>query len=152
MYTFFLDTNRINAKQGCVHMNELEQLAADGFCELLMPMVSWDEAEAGTDIKRKSKTWNYYFIGITHTEDQEYWYKVIENIVFPDGAKNQNEKNDIWILVTAREMNYPLVTNDGDSKSQRGGILGNRQHLKEIGVDVLRDYEAVALVKTEGNT
>jgi hypothetical protein len=152
MYTFFLDTNRINARNKCDHMNELEHLASQGLCDLLMPKIAWEEAEAGNNMDRKDKTWEYYFIGLTHTDSQKFWYKKIENIVFPNCATNQKEINDIWILVTARKINYPLVTNDGDSKAQPRGILGNRERLREIGVSVLRDYEAVALVKKNENT
>jgi hypothetical protein len=147
MYMFFLDTNRINARNNSVHMNELEQLASKGLCELLMPKIAWEEAEAGDNINRKEKTWGYYFIGLTFTDSQKYWYEKIERIVFPNGARTQQEINDIWIMVTAREMNYPLVTNDGGSKTQPGGILGNRERLGAIGVNVLLDYEAVALIK-----
>jgi hypothetical protein len=149
MYTFFIDANRINAKRKCAYMNELEQLASKGLCELYMPKIAWDEAEFGNNINRQKKTWEYYYIGLENTDSQRYWYKQIEKIVFPKGAKKQQEINDIWILVTSREMKFPLVTNDGDSKTQPGGILGNRESLREIDVIVLRDYEAVALVKKE---
>jgi hypothetical protein len=128
-------------------MNELEVLASQGLCDLLMPKTAWDEAEAGRDIKRKEKTWEYFFIEPVHNHSQKFWFKEIEKIVFPNGAKTQKEINDVWILATAREMDYPLVTDDGESKTQPGGILGNRDHLKKLGVRVLRDHEAVALVK-----
>lgn len=133
-------------------MNELELLASKGLCELLMPKVAWSEAEKGTDILRKEKAWSYYFIGLTGTNSQQYWFKRIENIVFPSGANNQNQINDVWILVTTREMGYPIVTNDGDSKSQSGGMLGNKDQLKALGIKVLRDFEAVKLVKNNLQT
>ena len=148
MITFFLDANRINAKKKCVHMNELEKLAEQGKCELLMPRPAWEEAEVGNDDRRKHKTWNYFFVGPEKTRRQKYWHQALERIVFPDGAKSPNDENDLWILVTAREMNYPLITNDGDSKRQPGGILGNASALANVGVSVIRDYEAVALVKS----
>ncbi|MDB4304141.1 hypothetical protein N9934_05070 [Desulfosarcina sp.] len=115
-------------------MNELEELASQGLCDLLMPKNAWDEAEAGNNIERKEKTWEYFFIEPTHTDNQKFWFKEIEKIIFPNGARSQNEINDVWILVTVREMRYPLVTNDGESKSQPGGILGNRERLNKVGV------------------
>ncbi len=130
-------------------MNELEALASQGLCTLLMPKNAWDEAETGTDIKRKEKTWEYFFIEPVQNDSQKFWFNEIEKIVFPNGAKTANEINDIWLLVTAKEMNYPLVTNDGNSKTQPGGLLGNRDRLEKLGVCVLRDYEAVALVKRQ---
>jgi hypothetical protein len=39
------------------------------------------------------------------------------------------------------------VTNDGGSRRQFGGILGNRDKLQELGVQVLTDDEAVELVE-----
>ena len=152
MITFFLDANRINARGKCSYVNQLEELAKCGKCELLMPQVSWNEAEAGDSQDRKNKTWSYYFIGLENNSSQSHWYKKIEEIVFPNGASLKNEINDVWILVTAREMNYPLVTDDGGSKSQPGGMLGNRENLKRIGVTVLRDREAVEMVLNNKNT
>ncbi len=131
-------------------MNELEQLAAQGKCSLLMPYSAWKEAETGNNELRKSKTWEYFYIQPIKNESQKYWYDVIETIVFPNGARTENEKNDLWILVTAREMNYPIITNDGNSKKQPGGMLGNVQELKKIGVIVIRDSEAVAWIKADG--
>jgi len=146
-YTFFIDTNRINARKKCEHMNELEQLASDGKCSLIMPKCAWDESEAGPNIERKSKTWGYFHIGLDKNTSQRHWYREIESVVFPNGANTQNQINDIWILVTAREMGYPLVTNDGNSESQPGGILGHANLLKQLGVIVLRDEQAVRVVK-----
>jgi hypothetical protein len=152
MITFFLDTNRINARSKCSYMNELESLAREGKCELLMPRVAWSEAEKGNNEDSKNKTWSYYFIGLEHTESQRYWYREIENIVFPYGAITTNQQNDVWILVTAREMQYPLITDEGDSKSQKGGMLGNRVKLNGIGIQVVRDSEAVEMILKSENT
>lgn len=44
-------------------------------------------------------------------------------------------------------MSQPLITDDGGSKSQPRGILGSREELAKIGVEVLRDYEAVERVR-----
>jgi hypothetical protein len=146
MLTFFIDTNRINARQNLNYMNELEQLSAEGKCSLSMPYHAWKEAETGSNLLRQSKVCEYDFIQPLKNESQRYWYNVIEAIVFPSRARTENEKNDLWILVTAREMNYPIITNDGGSKKQSGGMLGNAQELKKIGVTVVRDLEAVAWV------
>lgn len=155
MPSFFLDANRINARCKCPGMNQLERLAKEGKCELLMPRIAWNESEKGDNEPRQEKTWSYDFVGLEHTSCQLSWFKKIEAIIFPSGAVKQNQINDVWILVTAREMKYPLVTNDGASKSQKGGMLGNREKLGEIGeigVRVIRDTEAVRLVLNNGNT
>ncbi len=40
-----------------------------------------------------------------------------------------------------------LITDDGGSRRQSGGILGNRERLRSLGIQVMRDNEAVELVK-----
>jgi len=39
-----------------------------------------------------------------------------------------------------------LITSDGGSKRQPGGILGNRQTLRDLGITVMNDGEAVEFV------
>lgn len=146
MLYFLIDTNRINSRQKCERMNELERLAVQGKCVLLMPYQAWIEAECGNNLLRRTKVWSYFYIEPIKSESQLYWYGQIEKVVFPFGARSENEKNDVWILVAAREMNYPIVTNDGGSKKQPGGMLGNADELEKLGVIVLRDFEAVESV------
>jgi hypothetical protein len=70
----------------------------------------------------------------------------IEAILFPGGASTQGERNDVDIVFNAKKYGCVLVTNDGASRSQPGGILGNRQRLEALGVQILTDEEAVACV------
>jgi hypothetical protein len=49
-------------------------------------------------------------------------------------------------------MQYPLITDEGDSKSQKGGMLGNRVKLNGIGIQVVRDSEAVEMILKSENT
>jgi hypothetical protein len=53
----------------------------------------------------------------------------------------------VEIVFNARKYGCILVTNDGGSRSQPGGILGNRERLRSLGVQVLTDEEAVAFVR-----
>ena len=46
--------------------------------------------------------------------------------MFPNGAKDDNELNDVRIVCEAKKYEAILVTGDGGSKAQPGGILGNR--------------------------
>lgn len=130
-------------------MNELCKLAENGKCQLFMPKVAWDEAQEGNDVLRQEAAWEYFFVGLTHTPSQKRWFEKVGAIVFPNGIKSKSQENDVWNLIAAREMNYPFVTNDGASKSQPGGILGNVRALKAIGITVLRDWEAVRLVESD---
>lgn len=71
----------------------------------------------------------------------------IERLVFSNGAANQNKKNDIEILYMAERLGYPLVTRDGASRTQRGGMLGNAEALRRIGVYVLSPEQAVEEIR-----
>ena len=89
----------------------------------------------------------FYSRTYSDTPEEMEIIKNIEKILFPNGAKNTNEKNDIEIVFNAKKYFCILITNDGDSKSQPKGILGNADILKEkIGVEVMTDKEAVELV------
>lgn len=71
-------------------------------------------------------------------------YRKIEAALFPQGSKTENESNDVKIVYEAAHYAAILVTRDGGSRAQPGGILGNRDKLKDI-VQILSDSEAVAL-------
>jgi hypothetical protein len=71
----------------------------------------------------------------------------IKEVLFPNGIKSINEKNDVEIVFNAWKYDRILVTDDGGSKKQPGGILGSRDKLAALGIKILRDYEAVELVK-----
>ncbi|OGX27368.1 MAG: hypothetical protein A2705_01990 [Omnitrophica WOR_2 bacterium RIFCSPHIGHO2_01_FULL_52_10] len=71
----------------------------------------------------------------------------IQLILFPLGVQSRNNQNDVEIVFNAWKYFRILVTDDGDSRSQPVGILGNRDHLADIGIRVMRDDEAVELVK-----
>jgi hypothetical protein len=77
-------------------------------------------------------------------------FKVIESVLFPGGAKDENQRNDVRIVSDAIHYAAILVTNDGGSKSQPGGVLGNRDALaKRFGVRILSADEAVDFVRSK---
>ena len=72
----------------------------------------------------------------------------IEAILFPAGVKDRNQENDVQIVYTAAKWNATLVTNDGGSKTQPGGILGNREALRgAVGVEIMSPAVAVSFVR-----
>ena len=73
--------------------------------------------------------------------------KAIERAVFPGGAASQSQRNDVDIVFNALKYGATLITNDGGSKRQPGGILGNRDRLADLGVRVMTPPEAVRLVR-----
>lgn len=146
---FQIDTNRINAKQKLPNMNKLEKLSDDGVISLEISEVASKEASAGSNPARSRKTIGMiYSITYADTPDEQHRMQLISDILFPGRKLTQNEKNDVEIVFNAKKYGYTLITSDGGSKSQPGGILGKRDELKKaVGVDIVTDEEAVNQVK-----
>ncbi len=103
----------------------------------------------GADVARSQKaSWMIYSMTAATTPDERDELRRIENILFDDGARTDGERNDVEIVFNAVKYMAILVTNDGGSRRQPGGILGNAVALqREFGVRVMRDTEAVAYVE-----
>ena len=150
-FRFQIDTNRINSRGNLKEMNQLKEWEKNGVIELHISEPAYHEASFGNDTKRL-KAARDHIISYTFAEtpDEHTKIKRIENILFPNGAKNKNEENDVEIVFNASKYGYTLVTNDGDSKSQPNGILGNAETLmRELDIKVMRDVEAVEIVRRE---
>jgi hypothetical protein len=146
--SFIVDTNCVNARQKDAAVNTLEKWAEDGVISLLTTEVAQNEMLAGNDNLRTEKAYRYIFtISEITTEREERTRREIEQILFPAGASDQNHRNDVEIVFNATKYLRPLVTNDGDSKSQPGGILGNAAALAALGCTVLPPDEAVVQVR-----
>ena len=142
-----IDTNRINARASLKAMNRLEALKRDGVLFIGMSEVAQTEARAGRHVRRRQKA-TEHIATITYAEspDEQETRRKIEAILFPDGVADISEKNDVEIVFNAKKYGEILVTADGGSKRQPGGILGNRAALEQIGVRVMTDAEALAFV------
>lgn len=142
--TYQIDTNMINAKKKLASMNKLEKWASDGVIEIIMSEVAMKEASSGLNVARKEKAYSHiYSLTKSTTQEEQQRMKRIECIVFPEGAKDQNQKNDVEIIFNALKYGRTLISNDGGSKRQPDGILGHSQELRKLGVKILRDAEAV---------
>lgn len=128
-------------------MNRLENLAEHGIIELFTSEIAQNEMLAGGDSRRADKAYSLIFTMSAITDKREVRrMRQIEQILCPGGASSARQRNDVEIVFNAAKYPWPLITNDGDSKSQPGGILGNRAELAKIGVKILRPAEAVAEV------
>lgn len=146
--SFHLDANRINSRGGLSNVSRLERWHEDGVIMLEMSEVAQQEARTGGNVQRTRKALGYIFsMTLAHTAAEQQRIRQIEAILFPNGAATQNERNDVEIAFNAAKYGRILVTADGDSQSQPGGILGNRTELQRLGVRVMRDSEAVELVR-----
>lgn len=102
-----------------------------------------DEAPELDENRGKPGTLSYVF---TLTEPDidasSALYQDIERILFPDGTQCFNQKNDVKIVHDAAHWKAILVTDEGGSKRQPGGMLGNRSQLSRF-VRIMSDEEAV---------
>jgi hypothetical protein len=148
---FQIDTNRINSRGGEKNMNILERWYENEVIHLEMSEPALGEVLRESNAARKGKAANYvYSLTLAETDEEKKALRRIEEILFPNGAQDQNQKNDVAIVFNAKKYSRTLVTNDGGSKSQRGGILGNAEQLrKELGVRVITDATAVEIVHEE---
>ena len=146
---FCIDTNRINAKNKLPSMNQLDIWGKKGIIEIKnMCDVAQEEARKGSSARfQKASECTYPITLDSHRHSNEFIK--IKNILFPEKTSfKQNEENDVIIVFHAKDTHCILITNDGGSKRQPGGILGNKDRLlNEIGVKVIRDTEAVVLVE-----
>jgi len=146
--TFMVDTNCVNARQKIVAMNQLEAWAADEIIELITSETAQKEMTLGGSISRIRKAYKFiYTCSEISTPEEHEQLRKITSILCPIGVSTQNQRNDIDIVFNAGKYLRPLITNDGGSKSQPGGILGNRAQLAAIGIKVLTPDEAVAKVE-----
>ena len=129
-------------------MNQLEAWHKAGVILIHMSQIANEEAEAGGDARRSKKATSYIF-SMTYgdTVDEQAEMRAIERMLFPNGADSQNERNDVEVVFNAKKYGAVLVTADGGSKRQPGGILGNRDALRRLGVSVVTDAEAVEIVR-----
>ena len=155
LYTpvFHLDANLINAKQRLEAVNQLEKWRDDEVICLVMAGIARTEAQAGAGANaeaRKSKAGTHIFtIDDVGTAEPDNTYDTVEEVLWGKAA-DENQANDVEVVFEAIKWHAILVTNDGGSRSQPGGILGNREKLHQLfGVQIFRPEEAVALIRAK---
>lgn len=143
-----LDANRINSRGRLENMNQLERWADAGVILLSMSEVAQLEAAAGGDATREAKAYSYIASGtFLGTPDERAKLLEIEQILFGGAVPTVSDRNDALIVFNAWKYGRLLVTADGRSRSQPGGILGNRDALRSAGIDVATDGDAVATIR-----
>lgn len=143
---FLLDANLINARQEDTAVNELERLCEQGHADLEFAEIAYMEASKGSD-KRACKAAEYTWSGATKQfESKNFWREAISEAVFPGQTLTVNQRNDVENLLVAKLTNAIFVSRDGASRRQPRGILGSREQLKKLGVQVVSPEEAVSLV------
>jgi hypothetical protein len=145
-----IDTNCVNSRQAIPELNILEEWAASDLIDILTSEVAQKEMLAGRDALRHEKAFSLMFsMSLANTDQEKKNIARIEQILFPGGATTQAQKNDVEIVFNAGKYCAILVTNDGGSKSQPGGILGNADSLRHLGITVMSPREAVEHIRRE---
>ena len=145
---FHIDANLINARQKVDAVNQLEQWNENEVVLINISSTAFAEAKAGGSVERMRKANAQIFTTTTPVSESEPLFKKVEVALFPNGAKDDNQRNDVRIVCEAAKYSAILVTGDGASKTQPGGILGNRDKIKDT-VQIVSPDDAVALVKRE---
>jgi hypothetical protein len=143
---FHIDANLINARQRLPAVNQLEKWFSDGVILIDMSGTARTEAKAGNDGQRDRKANRQIYTMTPALESGDPIYRSFEEALFPNGAQTDSQRNDVKIVAGAAKYQAILVTADGASKSQPGGILGNRDKLKGR-VRIVSPDEAVTLVR-----
>ena len=148
LYTpiFHIDANLINARQKLPAINQLERWFENGVIMINISSTALLEAMAGDNTIRTRKANQQIYTTTPPMDSNAPLFLEIGTALFPDGPHNENQKNDIRIVFEAAKYAAILVTGDGGSKRQPGGILGNRHKLEGI-VKIFSPDEAVANVK-----
>lgn len=144
-----IDTNLINARGNLATMNQIEKWACDGVILVNMSNASFNEAQQGSNVRRIKKALSHIFTLVDENcNESDPKFQQIAIALFPTGIKAEKERNDVRIVWEAAKWHAILVTNDGGSKNQSGGILGNAYKIKNI-VNIMRDTEAVEFIKSK---
>jgi hypothetical protein len=143
-----IDTNLINARQNLPAVNHLENWFEDEVILINISGIARGEALAGNNVQRTKKTNQQIYTATPPMDPSDPIYLKVESALFPEGARNNNQRNDVKVVCDAAKYEAILVTADGGSKTQPGGILGNRDKLRDI-VQILSPDEAVAFVREE---
>ena len=148
LYTpvFHIDANLINARQKLKAVNRLEKWFEDEVILINMSSVAHAEAQAGGSAARTRKANAQIFTATSPADESDPLFRQVEAALFPGGAANENQRNDVRVVCEAAKYHAILVTADGASNSQPGGILGNRS---ELPVQVLSPDEAVTFVEAK---
>jgi len=129
-------------------MNQLEQWRADGVIILDMSEEAYDETQSGNDIKRAEKADDSIFIRANDVfGGEEEFRDHLGKILFKSANLSEGQKKDVRILFCAKMAGAILITNDGGSKRQPGGILGHEKELASLGIMVVTDEVAVQKVR-----
>ena len=125
-----IDTNLVNARQKLDSVNQLEKWADDGVILINMSATAHQEAQYGKNSGRVQKANQQIYTATPSPEASDPKYKLIETALFPNGASNNNEQNDVKIVYEAARYAAILVTSVEAQKDNRVEFLEIAINLK----------------------
>lgn len=145
---YMIDSNSINARHKDEHMERIARWRENRVVEVIMPDAVVKEMQPYPLGAKEAANYIYEIAQPGEVDLPED----IRQAVFPDGySKDPEEKagqeNDVRILASARKYGRTLITTDGASKRQPGGMLGHAADLAKVDVTVMRPEEAVAQIE-----
>ena len=141
-----IDTNLINSREQIHQVNQLERWFENDVILINMSSTAHIESKAGNDHRRTRKANQQISTVSPPIQTNDPQFNKIELLLFPSGAQNENQRNDVRIVCEAAKYQAILVTGDGSSRRQPGGILGNREKLRYF-VQIMSPDEAVDFVR-----
>ena len=103
-------------------MNQLEKWYADGVILINMSGTARSEALAGGNTMRQRKANQQLFTTTSAAQPDEARFKAIETVLFPEGANDDNQRNDVRIVADAIRYVAILVTHDGVQERSQAGF------------------------------
>lgn len=94
----------------------------------------------------KTTRWIFSVNTLPGPEEVKLRRKVAELLTSSPGSGGGSD-NDVSIAVNAHKYGCTLVTADGGSRRQPGGLLGHAAELHALGIHVVTDSQAVAIVQ-----
>jgi hypothetical protein len=137
---FQIDANRINARGKQPNMSRLEKWAEDGVIYVSMAEEARKEASVGSSARARKAFFIEGTLAMPSTAGEWAALRQVEAILFPRGARDENERHDVLIAFQAKKYLSRLITADGNT-------LRNREQLLALGIEVMTDAEAVAWVE-----
>ena len=127
-------------------MTRIEKWHGDGVISLVISDTAFGEVGQGSGgCHRHEKASDLIITGTTRlrAEEEPLLLVEIERILFPAGAKNQNEANDVRIVFNAHKYGDILITEDRDILDEREALLGLG------GFGIKTDAEAVVYIQEQ---
>lgn len=148
-WDFVIDANRINARGKLPHMCQLEKWGRDGVTRIVISNEASEEASRGNTARRDKAADHINTVTHVRAPDEIQLLKAIVDVLSSGGTKKTNDEIDARIVFNAAKYLDILITNDGASNSQPGGILGHRDKLRSLhpSIKIMSDLEAVSFVR-----